>query len=114
MRALATGELKGVRDNRNAWRITAEDVKAWIGQRPVSDQTLSKIAPGQPAVTTMDTSETLARLAVAEARLADALENITEARKERDAWKAQAERLANRPGLLARLLGNRGSLKSKN
>lgn len=102
MRALSSGELKGVRDNRNAWRIAAEDVEAWVGQRPVSDQTMSADMPGQPIVTPMDTPGTLARLAVSEARLADALERIEDLKKERDEWRSQAT--ASRPGIINRLV----------
>lgn len=54
----------------------------------------------------------LARLAVAEARLTDALQAITEGKKaledmrsDRDAWRCQAEAMVKRPGLLDRLLG---------
>lgn len=105
MRALSTGELQGIRDNRNTWRITSEDVDAWAGQRPVTDRSVTVDTSGQLMVTSTDTPETLARLAVAEARLSDALDAVAEARKERDAWRDQAERLAARGGLLWRLLG---------
>lgn len=54
----------------------------------------------------------VARLAVAEARLTDALQTVAEGRKalddmkaDRDAWKRQAEALASRPGWLTKLLG---------
>lgn len=105
MRALSTGEMRGIRDNRNAWRIAPEDVDSWSSDRPVNDRTMTMDTLGQPAVTPTDTPETLARLAIAEARLADALDAAAEARKERDAWREQAERLAARGGLLWRLLG---------
>jgi excisionase family DNA binding protein len=105
MRALSAGELRAVRDNRNTWRILPDDVDAWSGQRPVIDRTMAEDTPGQPVVIPTDTPETLARLAVAETRLIDALEAVAEARRERDAWRQQAQDLARRPNLLDRLLG---------
>ena len=99
MRALSTNKLRAIRDNKNAWKIDKDDLEKWAGQRPVTDQTLPSPAQSQLAVTTMDTPETLARLAVAEARLADAL-------AERDRWRELAERLSQpRPSIWNRLLG---------
>ncbi|WP_415839933.1 helix-turn-helix domain-containing protein [Paracoccus yeei] len=83
MRALSTGELRAIRDNKGGWRITEPDLIAWSGQRPVTDQP----EPEQYTVTQMDTPETVTRLAVAEARLADAL-------TERDRWRDLALRLS--------------------
>lgn len=61
------------------------------------------VIPDNPAL--------IARLAIAEARLADALQAVAEGRKalddmkgDRDAWKRQAEALASRPGWLTKLL----------
>lgn len=87
MRALSSGDLPAIRDNKNAWRIAESDLDAWSGQRPVPDQTPTENTPGHVAATVTDTPETLARLAVAEARLADAL-------AERDRWQALALRLS--------------------
>lgn len=101
MRALSTGELLAIRDNKNAWRISQADLEAWSGQRPVTDQTPRSPALDQPAVTLSDTPETLEKLAVAEARLADAI-------ADRDHWRDLALRLSEpRPavGFFARLLG---------
>ena len=51
------------------------------------------IIPDEPPA---DTPETLARLAVAEALLEDALRQIDDVRQDRDAWREQAQRLAGR------------------
>lgn len=87
MRALSSGELAALRDNKNAWRIAESDLDAWSGQRPAPDQTPTDDTSGHAVATVSDTPETLARLAVAEARLADAL-------AERDRWQALALRLS--------------------
>lgn len=84
MRALSTNELNAIRDNKNAWRISKADLDEWAGQRPVTDP---PPAHEQLVGTPTDTPETLARLAVAEARLADAL-------TERDRWRDLALRLS--------------------
>ena len=87
MRALYTNELKAIRDNKNAWKIDREDLEKWTGQRPVTDQLPPSPAPGHALATRSDPPETLARLAVAEARLADAP-------TERDRWRDLALRLS--------------------
>jgi len=99
MRALASGDLPARRDNKNRWIIDPADLDRWSGHRPDPDRTMTEDRPGPPA----DTPETLARLAVAEARLADALNRIEDLRADRDHWQNQAQTLAHRPGLLARI-----------
>ena len=97
MRALSTNELNAIRDNKNAWRISKADLDEWAGQRPVTDPPPPSPAHEQLVGTPTDTPETLARLAVAEARLADAL-------AERDRWRALAERLSEpRPSIWTRI-----------
>lgn len=103
MRALKSGALHAIRDNENRWQIEPEAVDRWAGARPDTDRQPAGHGPDTPAATPSDTPETLARLAVAEARLADALALADEIRADRDRWRAQAETLAGRPGLFARL-----------
>lgn len=79
MRALASGELPAIRDNKNAWQIDAEALDRWADKRPgqspdhepVTDRTVTEDQTRQDRTTPTDTPETLIRLAVAEARLAD-------------------------------------------
>ena len=66
MRALSTNELRAIRDNKNAWRISKADLDEWAGQRPVTDPLPPSPAHEQLVGTPTDTPETLARLAVAE------------------------------------------------
>lgn len=49
--------------------------------------------PDEKATLPADTPETLARLTIAETRLADALGQLEDLRRDRDAWRDQAERL---------------------
>lgn len=98
MRALKSGRLPGIRDNENRWQIDPDAVDRWAGQRPDTDRPETGQEPATPA----DTPETLARLAVAEARLADALASAADLRADRDHWRQQAERLAERPGPFSR------------
>lgn len=100
MRALANGELKGMRDNRNAWQIDKQDLENWSADRPGPDLGTHRTADRDPVrAEPTDTPETLARLAVAEARLADTI-----AERDRLA-KLLEEALKPRPGILDRLLG---------
>lgn len=59
------------------------------------------ITPDNPAPSVV---EMQARLLIAEARLEDARNALSEMRLERDRWRDQAEALAKRPTLLDRLL----------
>lgn len=100
MRALKSGELRGERDNRNRWKIAPEEADRWAGQRPDSDRKMPGHDRSEPA-TIPDTSaiETEVRLL---------RERVEELRDDRDAWRAQAERLASEPrtvSFIARLFG---------
>lgn len=105
MRALKSGALAAIRDNENRWQIDPEAVDRWAGQRPDIDRPETEQEPDTPTVIQADTPETLARLAVAEARLSDALERVSDLQKERDEWRAQAQALTRQPSWLDRLLG---------
>jgi hypothetical protein len=95
MRALASGELRGIRDNRNAWQIDDKDLTEWSASRPGPVLSTHRTAEPDPVRTTpLDTPETLARLASAETRadlLATQLEDV---KSDRDAWRTQAELLS--------------------
>jgi hypothetical protein len=102
MRALASGDLPAIRDNRNAWQIDIADLEKWAtnrpGQAPDPDPDTSRTnGPDQPQTVYTDTPETLARLAVAEARLSD----VT---AERDRLATLLETaLQTRPGIIERI-----------
>lgn len=72
MRALSSGELPAIRDNRNAWQIQAEAVDRWAANRsghsPDTDRSLTEDQREPDRTTPADTPET--RLAVAETKLA--------------------------------------------
>lgn len=101
MRALKSKALPAIRDNENRWQIDPDALDRWAGQRPDTDRTEAEQGPVIPS----DTPETLARLAVAEARLSDALSRVEDLKRERDEWRAQAQALTRQPGWLDRLLG---------
>ena len=107
MRALASGDLPAIRDNKNAWQIDAEALDRWADKRPGpspdqgpdNDRTMQQDQPEPDRTIYADTPETLVRLAVAEARLAD----VT---AERDRLAHLLEKaLEPRPGILARIFG---------
>lgn len=107
MRALASGELPAIRDNKNSWQIDTEALDRWAEKRPgpspdhgpVTDRPVPEDHHQPDRTIYADTPETLVRLAVAEARLAD----VT---AERDRLAALLEKsLEPRPGLIARLFG---------
>lgn len=104
MRALKSGALAGIRDNENRWQIDPDALSRWAGQRPDADRPETGQRPDTPPVIQADTPETLARLAVAEARLSDALARIEDLRRERDEWRTQAQDLTRRPGIVSWLI----------
>lgn len=94
-RALKSGDLPGIRDNSGQWKISFADVDAWAARR-------SPVQPERRAHT--DDSDLPAQLeqakialAAAEARAEGLAARLTDAQTDRDAWKAQAERLASEP-----------------
>ena len=105
MRALASGDLNARRDNKNRWMIDPEDVDRWTGQRPDTDRTVSEDRTEPQAGPPADTPETLIKLAVAEARLTDALARVEDLQRERDEWRTQAQAITRQPGWLMKLLG---------
>lgn len=113
-KALASGQLVGVKRNNGHWSITEKDLADWIGNT-ITRADSTPAAP-EPHFTRSDLAELKAAtaagqearegLAAANARL-EALEEITSNLKaDRDAWQAQAKMLASRPGgFLARIFG---------
>ena len=117
MRALASQELQGLRDNKGVWRIAPEELARWVASRPVTNHHALGHGPatnqGEILVSVSDTlvssqperSEELeairsqrdeARLeaAVARAEAGQLRDRLDEARSERDHWRQMAERLS--------------------
>ena len=102
MRALSSGDLKAIRDNSGNWQISPEALDDWLSLRRSPDRQSPDQPSEPPLVTPSDTPETLIKLAVAEARLADMT-------AERDRLAALLEKAleARSVGLFARLFGRR-------
>lgn len=90
MRALASGELPAIRDNRGRWKIDLGALDLWAGQRPVTDRTEASPEAEQAR----PWPDTAIRLAAAETRAEMLAAQLDELRADRDAWRAQAEKLA--------------------
>jgi hypothetical protein len=105
-KALAAGELIGVKRNNGHWSISQEDLAAWMGQAITRAE--SPVATPEPPPKPVDPTGQEARegLAAANARLGALEDIISNLKADRDAWQAQAEVLASRPaGFLARVFG---------
>lgn len=117
-RALKSGELIGIRDNSARWRVRPDDLAAWIagrasvhpeGTRTVHAQSddVSSAQLEQARAALTDALDLLrietARAAAAEARAEGLADRLADAQKDRDAWRDQANKAMDRPGLLARL-----------
>lgn len=120
-KALAAGELIGVKRNNGHWSISQEDLAAWMGQTITRAESLAT-AP-EPLPTPIDpiglealqielkaataaSQEAREGLAAANARLVAMEDIISNLKADRDAWRAQAEVLASRPrGVLAKIFG---------
>lgn len=106
MRALALKSLKASRDNRNRWQIELADLEEWAADRPMSKDNFRTVAEDMSRHD-RDQIATVARL---EAENCQLHERLDELRADRDAWRAQAERLASetRPaGIFFRIFGRR-------
>lgn len=123
MRALSSGDLPAIRDNRNSWKIEAGALDAWAKKRPGPspdtdrsadragpDRTITEDRTGPERTTPTDTTATLARLAAAEAKIEGLEARLADTQADRDAWRQQAERLASKsrsPGIFGRIFGRR-------
>lgn len=91
MRAIKSQELQAIRDNRNQWRITPDDLDRWCASTVRTPTDLH----------TSHTPEVVAELRErlsAETVRADAAERARDqAEADRDRWQAMAEKLADRP-----------------
>lgn len=101
MRALSSRELRAIRDNRNAWQITPDDLNEWL-------------AAHRGPARTMTTDHHMDQLREAEIRAVRAeterdaaIARADAAEADRDRWQAMAEKLADRPGWWTRLWGRR-------
>jgi hypothetical protein len=99
MRALTSGHLRAMKDNEGRWQIDPEALDDWMSLRSHGRQS-PDVTSGQPSVITMDTPETMVRLAVAEARLQDMT-------AERDRLAALLEKALEQRsrGIIARIFG---------
>jgi len=83
MRAINSGKLKAIRDNRNQWQISEASLKAWLAD---TVRTVKAAHPDQSAA-----------LAEANARATAAERARDQAEADRDRWQRMAEQLASRP-----------------
>lgn len=89
MRAIKSGRLKALRDNRGVWRIAPDDLREWAAH---TSHMVREGAGAQEAGGNL-----LVALAVMTAR-AEAAERARDvAEVERDHWRSMAETLASRP-----------------
>lgn len=90
MRAIESHELLAVRDNRNHWKISPEELDRWAD---------AQCAPSEHAHPNMPTSPTpeAVELAVTKAENSQLLERLAATEKDRDHWRSMAEKLAEKP-----------------
>lgn len=94
MNAIKDGNLSAMRDNRNRWQISADQLAKWLSDRtdnisdkPVTNNTIELPPPDRNAI----------RVAVLEAELKGKDQRIADLERDRDSWKEQAQELARRP-----------------
>lgn len=83
MRAINSGKLKAIRNNKNQWQISLDDLRAWQAN------TVQTVKAAQP--------DKSAALAEANARANAAERARDQAEADRDRWQRMAEQLAARP-----------------
>jgi hypothetical protein len=120
-KALASGQLVGVKRNNGHWSITEKDLADWMehtisraDSTPAAPETHPKrgelaeieILREELKAATAAGQEVREGLASAEVRLEALGEVIANLKADRDAWQAQAKALASRPGgFFARIFG---------
>lgn len=116
MNAINDGSLTAFRDNRNRWQIDPDNLSKWLSGRGVNDTDIITVkadnadTPRGPVI-----DENAIRVAVLEAELkakeqrisdleqdraqdrADFERERADLKRDRDAWKDQAQELAQRP-----------------
>lgn len=116
MRALASRELPGIRDNSNRWKISAEDAQKWAGQRPNTDRTITESDRKETGHTATDTHQNptqsalmdaIAEAAGQRARANALAEQVNDLQKERDKLMdiIQKQSETRSSGIIARLFG---------
>lgn len=106
MRALSAGHLRAIRDNENKWQIEPDALNDWMSMRRTPDRQRPDMTTGQATVIPMDTPETLAQLAAAEARSEALSAQVQDLRTERDRLLTMLENRSETRapvGLFARL-----------
>lgn len=98
LRAIKSQRLKAIRDNRNNWLISPDDLASWCaaqGAHSVRDGAAAQLgAHGFDASELVELRENLAR-ATARAEAAERARDQAEC--DRDHWRAMAEKLADAP-----------------
>lgn len=92
MRALSSGELRAIRDNKGNWKITTESVDDWVSMRRSPDRQSPDTPDRPPPVTVTDTPETLARVAALQAENAGLRDRLADTQADRDRLAAMLEK----------------------
>lgn len=109
MRAINSGKLRAIRDNKNQWRINKDDLREWGAHTVRTPEDAPETAPeAQPAHASTDpdyVSDLKSSLAAERVRAEAAERARDQAEKDRDRWQAIAEKLATQPtvGFLQRI-----------
>ena len=98
MRAIKSQELLATRDNRNQWKIAAEDLDRWRMHSVRTPEVPQTMHTHEPEIELREklAIET-ARAEVAEALLARERAALAATQADRDRWQSMAEKLADRP-----------------
>lgn len=91
MRAIESLDLKAIRDNKNRWKITAEDASSWAAAQCAPSEQM----PIAPTTESPDLSAIQAENIQLRERLAAATARADAAEAERDRWQAMADKLAD-------------------
>ncbi len=91
MRAIEGHDLKAIRDNKNHWKVRAEDADRWAAAQwaPREQRPPEVLIHAQP--------EIASELAAARAENAQLKERLATTATDRDHWRDLANKLADRP-----------------
>ena len=92
MRALSSGNLKALRDNEGNWQISLPELEDWMSMRRSPDRHYPAMTESRSAVIPVDTPETLARMAAAEARAEILAKQVEDLKQDRDRLAGMLEK----------------------
>jgi excisionase family DNA binding protein len=91
MRAIDAQKLKAIRDNRNRWRISEDDLQIWMKCRLVAAPDTNRSVSGEQLLSRANVAE--ARVEMLTSKVQDLTSQIEDLKTDRDAWRDLSQKV---------------------